>query len=53
MLVNSGVDLMSIAKRLGDTVQVVDNTYLHSMNKIEIESANRLEDFIISNIQTS
>lgn len=48
MLVNSGADLMSIAKRLGDTVQVIDKTYLHSMDRAEKESASKIENFIDS-----
>jgi hypothetical protein len=51
MSANSGADLMSMATRLGDTVQVVDKTYLHSITKAEKESVKKLENFMINNIQ--
>lgn len=46
MLINSGVNIVVIAKRLGDTVETVSNTYVHSIKKVEKESVKQLDIFI-------
>lgn len=42
-----------VAKRLGDTIETVSETYLHSIEKIETESVNQLQNFIENNIRTN
>ncbi len=46
MLVNNGVNVVSIAKRLGDTVDTISNTYLHSIDKIDKEAVEKLDLYI-------
>ena len=46
MMINSGVNVVVVAKRLGDTVETVSDTYLHSIEKIEKESVEQLESFV-------
>lgn len=53
MMINSGVNIVVVAKRLGDTIETVSDTYLHSIEKVEKESVNQLQDFIKNNIRTN
>lgn len=53
MMINSGVNIVVVAKRLGDTIETVSETYLHSIEKIEKESVNQLQNFIENNIRTN
>lgn len=53
MMINSGVNIIVVAKRLGDTIETISDTYLHSIEKIEKESVNQLQDFINNNIRTN
>ena len=53
MMINSGVNIVVVAKRLGDTIETVSDTYLHSIEKIEKESVNQLQNFIDNNIRTN
>lgn len=53
MMINSGVNIVVVAKRLGDTIDTVSNTYLHSIEKIEKESVHQLQTFIEKNIRTN
>lgn len=46
LLVSSGADLTSIASRMGDTVEVIANTYLHTLDEAEKISINKLENFV-------
>lgn len=46
MLINSGANVVVVAKRLGDTVETVSNTYLHSIEEVEKESVGHLENFV-------
>lgn len=53
MMINSGVNIVVVAKRLGDTIETVSETYLHSIEKIEKKSVNQLQHFIENNIRTN
>jgi len=53
MMINSGVNIVVVAKRLGDTIETVSNTYLHSIEKVEKESVNQLQNFITNKIRTN
>lgn len=53
MMINSGVNIVIVAKRLGDTIETVSDTYLHSIEKIEKESVHQLQSFINTNIRTN
>lgn len=53
MLINSGVNIVVVAKRLGDTIETISDTYLHSIEKVEKESVNQLQGFINNNIRTN
>lgn len=53
MMINSGVNIVVVAKRLGDTIETVSDTYLHSIEKVEKESVNQLQNFIKNNIRTN
>lgn len=46
MMINSGVNVVVVARRLGDTVETVSDTYLHSIEKVEKESVEKLESFV-------
>lgn len=46
MMIKSGVNVVVVARRLGDTVETVSDTYLHSIEKIEKESVEKLENFV-------
>lgn len=46
MLINNGANVVSIAKRLGDTVETVSNTYLHSIEKVDKETVEKLDLYI-------
>lgn len=46
MLINSGVNIVSVSKRLRDTINTVTKIYLHSIEKIDKESVETLENFI-------
>jgi len=46
MLINSGVNIVSVSKRIGDTIDTVTKIYLHSIEKIDKESVENLENFI-------
>lgn len=52
MMINSGVNIVVVAKRLGDTIETVSETYLHSIEKVEKDSVNQLQDFINNRIRT-
>ena len=45
--------MTKVAKRLGDTIDTVSNTYLHTIEKVEKESVNLLQEFINDNIRTN
>lgn len=53
MMINSGVNIVVVAKRLGDTIETISDTYLHSIEKVEKESVNQLQEFINNNIRTN
>jgi len=53
MMINSGVNNVVIAKRLGDTIKTVSDTHLHSIEKVKKESVNQLQNFINNNIRTN
>lgn len=46
MLINNGANVVSIAKRLGDTVETISNTYLHSIEKVDKEAVEKLDLYI-------
>ncbi len=46
LLINSGVNVAVVAKRLGDTIETVLDTYTHSIEKVEKEAVHQLETFI-------
>ncbi|MDD4729864.1 MAG: hypothetical protein PHN55_14085 [Dysgonamonadaceae bacterium] len=46
MMINSGVNVVIVSKRLGDTIKTVSGTYLHSIEKLEKESVAQLEGFL-------
>jgi integrase len=46
MMASSGADVVSIAAKLGDTVETVSKTYLHSIDKVEKEATDKFEDFV-------
>ncbi len=46
MMINAGVNIVVVAKRLGDTIETVSETYLHSIEKVEKKSVSQLETFI-------
>lgn len=52
LLASSGADLTSIANRMGDTVEVIANTYLHPLDKAEKTSVANLDNFV-KNIRTN
>ena len=53
MLINSGVNIVVVAKRLGDTIETISDTYLHSIEKVEKESVDQLQNFINNSIRTN
>lgn len=53
MMINSGVNIVVVAKRLGDTIETISDTYLHSIEKVEKESVEQLQSFINDNIRTN
>lgn len=46
MMASSGADVVSIATALGDTVETVSKTYLHSIDMVEKEATEKFEDFV-------
>ncbi len=46
LLASSGADLTSMANRMGDTVQIVASTYLHTLDKAEKASVTNLSNFV-------
>ncbi|HBC30481.1 MAG TPA: hypothetical protein DC024_04445 [Clostridiales bacterium] len=53
MMLHSGANVLVVAKRLGDTIDTVSDTYLHAIEKVEKESVNQLQEFINDNIRTN
>jgi hypothetical protein len=52
MMIHSCVNIVVVAKRLGDTIETVSETYLHSIEKVEKNSVNQLQVFINNKIRT-
>lgn len=46
ILVNNNVNIVAVAKRLGDTIETVSSTYLHSIDKVDKDTAEQLDNFI-------
>ena len=46
IMASSGADLVSIATKLGDTVETVSKTYLHSIDKVQKEATDKYEKFV-------
>jgi len=46
MLINSGVNVAVIAKRLGDSTKTILDTYTHPIEEMEKQSVQQLENFI-------
>lgn len=46
MLINSGVNVAVIAKRLGDSTKTILDTYTHPIEEMEKQSVKQLEKFI-------
>ena len=44
-LIGMGVDIATVADRLGDTIKTVSDTYVHAIEKNKKDVANRLDDF--------
>lgn len=44
----SGIDIVTVAARLGDTVETVSSTYLHSIKAVEKEATQKLEKYMNS-----
>ena len=46
MMASSGADVVSIAAKLGDTVETVSRTYLHSIDKVQKEATDKYTKFV-------